>query len=52
MLALNFLRVKIIQFYHINFLQAFRLFQFSFFLVKMINHYEVHLIFQDIEHQP
>ena len=31
--------------------QAFRLLQSSFFLVKMVNHYEVHEIFQDIKHQ-
>ena len=30
---------------------SFRLFQYSFFQVKMANHYEVHLIFQDAEHQ-
>ena len=29
----------------------FRVFQFSLFLVKMLNHYEVHAIFQDNEHQ-
>ena len=32
------------------YLQAFPLFQLSFFLVKMVNHYDVHVIFQDIEH--
>ena len=30
---------------------SFRSFQFSFFLVKILNHYEVHAIFQDNEHQ-
>ena len=30
---------------------VFMLFQFSFFQVKMVNHYEVYIIFQDIEHQ-
>ena len=29
----------------------FRLFQFSCFQAKMVNQYEVHVIFQDIEHQ-
>ena len=29
----------------------FSTFSFSFFQVKMVNHYEVHAIFQDIEHQ-
>ena len=38
-------------FYHVNEPQAFRLLQFSFFLVKMLCHYEVHVIFQYIEHQ-
>ena len=27
------------------------MFLFSFFLVKMVNHYQDHVIFQDIEHQ-
>ena len=51
MLALNFLSKWHIYFYHENYKQAFRLFQFSFFLVKIANLYEVHIIFQDIEHQ-
>ena len=49
--VLNFLCEWHIQFYHVNQPQAFRLFQFSFFLVKMLNHYEVHVIFQYIENQ-
>ena len=51
MLVLNFLCVKRIQIYHVNQLQTFQIFQSSFFHVKMVNHYGVHLIFQDIEHQ-
>ena len=31
--------------------QAFRLFQPSSFRIKMVNHYKVHVIFQDIKHQ-
>ena len=50
-LVLNFLCVYPIQFYHVNQLQAFRRSQFLFFLVKMINHYEARVIFQDIKHQ-
>ena len=30
---------------------AFRFVQFSFFLVKMVTYYEVHVIFQDTEYQ-
>ena len=30
---------------------TFRIFQLTFFLVKMVNNYEVHVIFSDIEHQ-
>ena len=30
---------------------AFQLFQFSFFQVKMVNNYDLHVIFQDIGHQ-
>ena len=46
MLALNFLCVQ-----HVNYLQAFWLFQFSSSQIEMVNNYEVHVIFQDIEHQ-
>ena len=42
---------KCIQFYHVNQLQAFQLFLSSFFQVKMVNHYEVPVTYQDIEHQ-
>ena len=45
MLALKLSCEEHIQFYQVNYLQALRLFKFSFFLVKMINHYEVHVIF-------
>ena len=31
--------------------QAFQIFQSLFFQVKMVNHYEVHENYQDIEHQ-
>ena len=31
--------------------RLFNFFQFSFFLVKMVNHYEFHVICQDIKHQ-
>ena len=51
MLALNFLCEYYIQISQGNLLYAFGLFQFSFFLVKLVNHYEFHAIFQDIEHQ-
>ena len=51
MLVLSFLCVKRTQIYHVNQLQSFQLVQSSFFYVKMVNHYGVHLIFQDIEHQ-
>ena len=34
----------------LNELQAFQIFEFSFFLVKIVNHYEVNVYFQDIEH--
>ena len=37
--------------YHASWLQVFRLFQLSSFLVKMVNHCEINLILQDIEHQ-
>ena len=30
---------------------SFRLFQFLFLLLKIVNLYETHVIFQDIEHQ-
>ena len=30
---------------------SFQIFQVSFFLVKMINDYEVYAVFQDIAHQ-
>ena len=43
MLVLNFSCEEHIPFYHVNHLQALRLFQFSFFLVKIVNHYEVHV---------
>ena len=43
MLVLNFSCEEYIQFDHVNYLQALRLFQFSFFLVKIVNYYEVHL---------
>ena len=33
------------------FVSSFQPFQFSFSLVNMVNHYEVHVIFQDIEYQ-
>ena len=42
---------KHIQFYHVNLLQAFQIFQFLFFQLKMVNHCERLVIFQDIEHR-
>ena len=36
--------------YHVNYLQPFGLFKFSFIQVKMVIHYEVHVILQHIEH--
>ena len=30
---------------------SFLTFQCSLFQLKMVNHYEVHVIFQDIEHE-
>ena len=36
--------------YHVSELQAFLLSQCSFFQLKLVNHHEVHVIFQDIEH--
>ena len=50
--VLNFVCVEHIKVYYGNYLQAFRIFYCSSFLVKMVNHYENHVIFQDIEHQP
>ena len=46
--VLNFFCIKHIQFYHVNLLQAFLLFQFSFFQVKMVYQYEVQVIFQKL----
>ena len=37
--------------YHVNLLQVFQLFQFSFFQIKSANHCEGYVNFQDIEHQ-
>ena len=55
MRILNFLCVLRIQFYHVNWPQAFQLFQSSFFQVNMVNQVnevnEDKLIFQDTEHQ-
>ena len=51
MFVLNFLCVHLIQINHINYLQAFPLFQSSSSQLKMGNHYEVHIIFKDFEHQ-
>ena len=31
---------------------SFQLFQFSFFQVKIVNHHEDYVIFQDVEDQP
>ena len=42
MLALNFLREKHFEFYHVNYLQAFRIFNFHSF-------WYVHVIFQNIK---
>ena len=50
MLVLNFLCIYHIWFYHINYLQAFRLFKISFFQIKSVNHYDVIVFFQDNEH--
>ena len=49
MIALNFLCVWHFLFYHASWLQVFQLFQFSFLLVKMVNHYEVNSILLDIQ---
>ena len=38
-------------FYHASWLQFFKLSEFSFFLVKMVNRYVIHVTFQHIEHQ-
>ena len=46
----KFLCVYHIWFYHINYLQAFRLFKISFFQIKSVNHYDVIVFFQDNEH--
>ena len=51
MLALNFLYVWRILFYHASWLKVFQILQFSLFQVKMINHCKGHIIIWDIEHQ-
>ena len=40
------------RFYHVNQLQALGLFQFLFFQVKKVNHYEFQVLFEVIEHIP
>ena len=42
----NFLHVQHIHFYHTSLLQTFQPFQFSFFLVIIVNHCEVHVTFR------
>ena len=42
----NFLHVQHILFYHTSLLQTFQPFQFSFFLVIIVNHCEVHVTFR------
>ena len=39
-------------FYHTNYIQACCIYQFSFFLVKMVNHYANHANFLDTQHLP
>ena len=51
MLVLNLFCVSHIQFYHVNWLQAFQVFQSPIFQVKMVNQYEFQAIFKDIEQQ-
>ena len=51
MLVLGFAHVQHILFCHLSWVQVFELSQFSYFLVKMVNHCEVHVIFHDTEHQ-
>ena len=36
---------------NVDLLQGFQLFQSSSFQVKIVNHHEVHVTFQDIKHQ-
>ena len=50
MLVLNFLCEQHIFLSHASWLQIFRFFQLLFFQEK-VNHYEVHAVFLDIEHQ-
>ena len=49
--SLKFLMCIIYIFSHANGLQFPKVFQFSFFEAKRINHCEGHLTFQDIEYQ-
>ena len=46
MLVLNFSYVEHIQFYHVNYLQAFLLFQSSPSQVNMVKHCEVYVLSQ------
>ena len=52
MLVLSFLYEQDIIFNHAVWIQIFELFQCLFFLIKILNHCKVHVIFQDTEHQP
>ena len=42
--------VQNIPFYHTSWLQVFQSFQLSLFLVKIVNHCELHVLLDDIEH--
>ena len=50
MLALMTLYEQHCFFYHTNCIQASCIYQLSFFLVRMVNHYANHASFYDVQH--